>query len=459
MRLRKLFHLVVLSILMVLISYLMMACMDSYDKTVELKEFMIAYNEKCSYKYSGSILVAKGDRILLEEGYGMADYKNAIPNQPNTLFAIGSITKSFTALAIMQLQEKGLIDVNDPISKYLDGNRYGDEITIHHLLTHTSGLPWDGKVQGETYVPLEDNINYINKLFLMFQPGTSYGYSNAGYQLLAAIIEKVSGKSYNDYIENNLFKPLSMADSICGNDASYHANQSIGYHIDLNKNEQLQIYNFSAILGSGNIYSTVQDLFKYSRALDSNQLLGEVSTNELFKPHWGDLSNGYGYGWRISELYGHQMISHGGSIGGGGYTSLMIKFPENDYTLIFLTNNADNNALYEVSGVMSAILLGENYIFPGELEVININPDTLRKYTGTYVDEEGSGIVLYQQNDKLYVQHRDDATYELLPVSDIQFHYKEHENTIFRFTIDINENITGVEGSSGGVVYQWKRVN
>lgn len=440
-----------------LISFAMRSVSNN-DLTVNLVEYIAAYNETSGYKYNGSILVAKGDRILLEEGYGMADFDNNIPNQPDTIFAIGSITKSFTALAIMQLHEKGLLDINDSISQYLHGNRYGEDITIHHLMTHTSGLPWDGKVLGETYIPLDENVEFINKLFLLFEPGTDYAYSNAGYQLLAAIIEQVSGKSYVDYMNDMVFNTLNMDDSFCGMDASYNEKQSIGYQIDATGRQRLSIYNFSSIIGSGNIYSTVKDLYKYDRALYSDVLLGEESIKAIFKPHWGHWSDGYGYGWQITESYGHRMISHAGSIGGGGYSSLMIRFPENEYVLIFLTNNSDKNALYEVSGVMSAILLGESYIIPGKLKVVDIKPETLQKYAGKYVTEEGNSIVLYYSNLKLYAKHEDDTAYVLLPVSETQFHYKDHENTILNFRFENDGSVAGIDGYSSGVIYDWVRV-
>jgi CubicO group peptidase (beta-lactamase class C family) len=202
------------------------------DLAVKLDEYMTAYNENCSYKYSGTILVAQGNTILLNKGYGMADYSKGIQNTPDKVLAIGSISKSFTALAIMQLAEKGLLNVNDPISKYITGHKRGKDITIHQLLTHTSGLPRDGLlVLGSEKVELKENLDYINKQPMLYEPGEKLAYSNAGYIMLAAIIEKVSGKTYNDYIRDNIFIPLGMNSSICGTDAAYWENQSVGYKI------------------------------------------------------------------------------------------------------------------------------------------------------------------------------------------------------------------------------------
>ncbi len=144
-------------------------CEKKAGTEAKLDEYMSAFNKYSSYKYSGVILVAKGDKILLNKGYGMANYEKKLPNTKESVLAIGSITKSFTATCIMQLQEKGLLNINDPISKYIDGNSRGEEIRIHHLLTHTSGLPRDGKYSGTLEVPLKENVDQINKHRFSFE--------------------------------------------------------------------------------------------------------------------------------------------------------------------------------------------------------------------------------------------------------------------------------------------------
>lgn len=406
------------------------------DIATKLNEFMSAYDENCSYRYSGTILVAKGDEILLNKGYGMANYKESIPNEPDSVFAIGSITKSFTAVAIMQLQEKGLLNVNDPISKYIDGNDRGDDITIQHLLTHTSGLPREGLFLGEQQVSLDENVDFINKSSLLFEPGEENSYSNSGYQLLAAIIEKVSGESYNDYINDFIFMPLEMDKSRGGIDASYADDQSIGYQITTNDPMQLSIYNFSCIIGSGNIYSNVEDLYKYDRGIHDGKLLTEDSLNEIFSPQWGDWSNGYGYGWEITEKYGHKKISHGGNIGRGGYVSSYIKYPEDDYVLIFLTNNADYTALNVVSESMEAIIFGQDYVIPEKTKNIKIDSEILKQYAGDYDFGEGILISVSYRDGKLYSIADDGNIYELLPVSETSFYYEYHQWVKGEFIID-----------------------
>ena len=409
---------------------------EKTDIASKLDEFMTSYNENSSYKYSGTILVAKGNEIFLNKGYGMANYEENIPNKPNSVFAIGSITKSFTAVAIMQLQENGLLDVNDPISKYIEGNKRGDDITIHHLLTHTSGLPRDGMTSGKRHVPLDQNVSYINKWPLLFEPGEGHSYSNAGYQLLAAIIEEVSGKSYNDYIKDHIFIPLEMEKSRGGVDASYADNQAIGYQMKTKNPAQLSIFNFSGITGSGNIYSTTEDLLKYHQGIYDKKLLKAESIDKMFSPQWGDWNNGYGYGWDITKGYNQKKISHGGNIGGGGYVSSLISYPESDYVIIFLTNNADYTALNVVSTTIEAIIFGEDYVIPEKTENIKIDSETLEQYAGDYEFEEGFFITVSYKNGKLYSTADDGNLYELLPISSTSFHFEDHQWIKTEFSVD-----------------------
>lgn len=424
------------------------------DIATKLDKYMTAYNENCSYKYSGTILVAKGNEILLKKGYGMANYEEKIPNEPDNVFAIGSISKSFTAAAIMQLQEKGLLNVNDPISKYIHGIKRGDDITIHQLLTHTSGLSRDGLMVGSFEVSLEEDINFINEKPMLFEPGKGYSYSNAGYIILAAIIEKVSGKLYNDYIRDNIFIPLKMDSSRGGKDASYGDNQSIGYNILTDAPMKLPMFNFSEIKGCGNIYSTVEDLYKYDRALYDEKLLSKESLDTMFTSY--PVSN-CGYGWGITERFGHKEISHNGHI--DGYFSSIIRFPDDDIVLIFLSNNNDNTAINEISGIMSPIVLGQDYVMSGKLNVVEVNSEILKKYAGKYELGESLFTVISYSNGKLCSEFGDGISYELLPISETDFYPKNYENSRVKFIMDKNNNAVSLETISNGIVYKGKKVN
>ncbi len=423
---------------------------DISDIAAELDEFMTSFNKNSGYKYSGAVLAAKGDEILLCKGYGMADYESSIPNKPSNVFAIGSLTKSFTAAAIMQLYEKQYLDVNDSISKYIDGHPRGDDITIHHLLTHTSGLVRDGAVSGSKAISLKENIDHINSSPLLFEPGDGYSYSNAGYNILAAIIEKVSGISYGDYLKDNIFVPIGMNSSSCGVDDSYIGNQAVGYRIFDEVPMKLPMYDFSKLTGSGNIYSTVLDLYKYDRALYNDKLLNKESIRRMFSSY---SDSNYGYGWGIGERYGHREISHNGHI--DGYYSAIFRYPEDDYVLIFLTNNSDYSALHDVSEAMAAIIFGkEYYTTPEVINVVEVDKETLEKYCAQYRFDEGLSITITYTGGILYSRHNDGSTYELLPVSDKVFHYKGHESTRLEFVSDKDANVVGIKLMGVASVYE-----
>jgi len=413
---------------------------EAANKESNLEEFILSYNENCSYKYSGAVLVARGDKVLLNKAFGYANYENNILNNTNTIFPIASITKSFTAIVIMHLQERDLLSVDDYINKYIEGNNWGDKVTIHHLLSHTSGLPKDGLFLGQKIVSLENNIEYINKYSLRFNPGTKYSYSNSGYQILAAIIEKVSGESYNNYLKKYIFAPLKMSNSKGGTDSSYEKKQAIGYQILTGEPYKLSIYNFSCITGSGNIYSNLQDLFNYDRSISNYNILSKDSIDKIFFPHWGDWDNGYGYGWNIAKKYNNVRYSHSGNIGGGGYNSLMIRYPETDYVLIFLTNNADLTALNVVSESMEAIIFDKEYVLPQKAKNVKVANSILKKYAGNYKIVENVIIKIDYRDGKLSTVADDGKEYELIPLNNTQFYYENREYIKCEFQIDEQKN-------------------
>lgn len=410
----------------------------------QLEQFMSAYNQYHSYKYNGTVLVAQGDKILLNKAYGVANVEKGEDNTIKSVFPIGSITKSFTAVSIMQLEEKGLLSLDDPISKHIDGHERGDDITIHHLLTHTSGLTREGKFIGGYGVPLNENVEYIAKNNkIQFEPGEDFLYSNAGYIILAGIIEKISGESYNDYIKNNIFDPLDMEASRCGVDNTYAEDQPIGYRIQTGEPSPLKIYSFMSITGSGNLYSTTQDMFKYSRSLCNETLLTHESLDKIFTPHYGNWSSyGYGYGWDLTERYGHKKLSHGGCIGNGGYNSLMIRFPEQDYVLIFLTNNDNRIALEAVSQSLEAIVFGEDYVIPQELIRARVDEELLKQYVGSYKFQGNFTLSVRFKDGNLYSTADDGKEYEIIPASDTTFIYEDRQCTKAEFVTDDEGNLT-----------------
>jgi CubicO group peptidase (beta-lactamase class C family) len=310
----------------------------------ELAEKIDAFLKKQTEanRFIGAALVARGDEIILSEGYGLADREEEIPNTSITRFRIGSLTKAFTALAIMQLQEQDKLNVDDPICGYIDDCPTAwDPVTIHHLLTHTSGifnhtdLP-DFRATDATPLAPSDAVQLVADQPLEFEPGSAWSYSNTGYLLLGLIIERVSGKTYETFLQENIFDPLGMADT------GYDHNRddlATGY---TNQFREADYLDMSAPFAAGGLYSTVEDLFRWVRAVQSDELVSTDTRKLIFTQHMpvepgADL--GYGYGWFYSPLHDRLSWGHDGAI--NGFVSLIFFFPEEGVTSILLSNQED----------------------------------------------------------------------------------------------------------------------
>lgn len=293
-------------------------------------------------QFMGTVLIAEGGEILLNNGYGSADIETKRSNTPQTQLRIGSLTKQFTAAAILRLQDLGRVNVDDPVSNYLPDYPGGEQITIHQLLTHTAGVPNytrrpDLAQAVQTPITTEDLLAQFAGQSLDFPPGQQFAYSDSGYVILTTIIEKVSGQTYKDFMQTQFFEVLDMSQSgydFLGDDLEEPA---VGYQLTPGGPQQAVDTESSWASGAGALYSTTQDLYRWDRALSSAQLLEEVSLDSMFTP-WVKMGQGfsYGYGWEIGQLAGRPSQSHAGNIFGFG--SFMARYPEDDATIIVLGN-------------------------------------------------------------------------------------------------------------------------
>jgi CubicO group peptidase (beta-lactamase class C family) len=290
------------------------------------------------HRFMGTILIAKGGKILVEKGYGMADLELDVPNTPQTKFRLGSITKQFTAAAILQLEEKGKLSVNDPISKYFPGSPASwKDITIHHLLTHTSGIPnytdFPGFMANETRKPLTvlQLIGTFENKPLDFEPGSKWKYSNSAYELLGYVIEKQSGMSYEDYLQQNIFNRLDMESSGYDHAAPILKNRASGYAVKSGKFENAPFLDMSIPYSAGSLYSTVEDLYRWDRALNTEKVLSRKSLEKMYTP----FKNDYAYGWDVKDTPRKQ-YSHGGGI--FGFSTFIIRYPADDALVVVLSN-------------------------------------------------------------------------------------------------------------------------
>jgi CubicO group peptidase (beta-lactamase class C family) len=337
-------------------------------------------------RFQGSVLVAKGGKILLSKGYGMANEEHEVPNKGNTKFRLGSITKQFTAVSILQLQEKGKLNVQDSITKYIPNSPEAwKPVTIHHLLSHTGGVPsytsmaeYGKRMREDSSKPLEFIARFKDKP-LDFAPGSKHAYSNSGYFLLGVIIEQVSGKSYEQYLRENIFDKVDMQDSGYDWDYKILKNRATGYDRDADgKHRNAPYLDMGQPYAAGSLYSTVEDLYRWDRALYTEKVLSKKSLEAA----WTPVMNNYGYGWVMGKILGeHRTISHGGGI--NGFSTMMIRLPDDD-AFVAVFSNLETRDSGRLANEIAQIVLGQNVQPPVERKAISVAPEILEKYTGKY---------------------------------------------------------------------------
>jgi CubicO group peptidase (beta-lactamase class C family) len=364
-RLRKT-HLILFFLLMV------SGCLlFSQDKAAKIDELMRTYSEYGNF--NGSILIAENGKVILKKGYGMANMEWNIKNEPDTKFRLGSITKQFTSMLIMQLVEAGKIKLEDKIIKLLPDYRkdIGDKVTIHHLLTHTSGIPgytelpdFFEKVSREFY-KAGDFIKKYCSNDLKFEPGSKWEYSNSGYFILGAIIEKITGETYEDVLKEKIFRPLKMETSGYDHYSTIINKRASGYEKSASGYVNAAYLDMSIPYSAGSLFSTVEDLYLWDQALYGENLLGQKYKDLMFKPQVPAFGGNYAYGWVITQQnIGNEkktIISHGGGI--NGFNTLICRIID-DKNLIVLLNNTGGTFLEIMAHMITNILYDKPYNLP-----------------------------------------------------------------------------------------------
>ena len=315
--------------------------------------------------FSGSILVAKDGEILLKKGFNYANWELKVPNSTLTKFRISSITKPFTATLIMMLYERGLIDLEERMCRYLPNcPSHWQEITIYNLLNHTSGIPEYTTLLGANQVSRDPhNVSGLIDIFreepLDFTPGDSYQYSNSNYILLGAVIEQVTNQRYDRFLQQVMLDPLEMENSGMDDHRQILKARASGYQIQGTLLVNAPFLDMTNAYATAGMYSTVEDLFLWDQALYSNQLLNEESLEVMFNPNFGGDGSGgeYGLGWQISDFQGHRKVGHTGSI--NGFRTNISRYIDDQITIILLSNIETEDIPLLVSG-MDEIIFGQN---------------------------------------------------------------------------------------------------
>jgi CubicO group peptidase (beta-lactamase class C family) len=391
----------------------------------EIPDRLSAYMDAAAKieKFNGSVLVAKGDRILLARGYGLANAEYDIPNTPDTKFRLGSITKQFTATAILILQDQGKLKVEDLISKYLsDAPKAWEKVTIHHLLTHTSGIPsyTDDPSYGKSMTKPETVDSMIARFKdkpLDFEPGSKFHYDNSGYFLLGAIIDKVSGKTYEAFLKAAIFQPLGMTNTGYDRHATVLHKRASGYERRGDGLVNAPYLDMNQPYAAGSLYSTVGDLYKWDRALKAGKLVSKSAMAAMFKP----FKDNYAYGWAIGDRKGHKQIGHGGGI--NGFATDFERYPNEDVCVAVLCNVLPSNP-GKVARDLAGIVFGESVCPPKSRVVAKVDPKLYDQYVGKYQLAPKFALTVTRDGDRLITQATGQGKVEIFPESETEFFLK-----------------------------------
>ncbi len=335
------------------------------ERARQIDELVNSYHQ--IDQFHGSVLVAEKGAVILKKGYGLANREFGIPNTPDAKFRLGSITKQFTAVLVLQLAEQGKLKLDGKISDYLPEypKKAGERVTIHQLLNHTSGIPsYTGFPEMFTrharnpFTPLE-----LTKMFwdkeLEFEPGSRMSYNNSGYHLLGVLIEKVTGQTYEKILQDRILTPLGMRDTGYDHHDTILPKRASGYRPVLDGYLNALYLDMSIPYSAGALYSTVEDLYAWDQALYTDKLLTPASKERMFTPG----QSNYGYGWFIDQAAIPGLdrkpprIAHGGGI--FGFSTLLTRLPAERHLIVLLSNTPGRSRLAAVNDGVMALLYGQ----------------------------------------------------------------------------------------------------
>lgn len=358
-----------------------------------------------AYRFNGTALIAHKGKILLHKAYGVRKAETKAPNDTSTRFPILSITKSFTSAVILKLQEQGKLSVDDKLTKYFPDLPNGDKIKLEHLLTHTSGIFNYTQMidEGDSAivchpVPKQRVLDLFWNKPLEFTPGKQYSYNNSGYFLLGMVIEKVTGKPYEQTVREMIFQPLGMSQS--GFDFVNLPAQSRAFGYDTLTADYYSSYphyDSTVVYSAGSIYSTTSDMYRWGRAVAGQQLLSAKSWKQAFTPRLND----YGYGWMIDGYLGKRYVRHSG--GYPGFMSEFVYYPDEDITIILFSNfgNYDDSLFPLVMG-LSGVVMNKPYDLWQPRQNVKVNQTILSQYVGSYVLDDENRIDVVLKEGRLY---------------------------------------------------------
>jgi CubicO group peptidase (beta-lactamase class C family) len=375
-------------------------------------------------QFMGAVLVARNGQVLVDKGYGYADLEWQIPDTPDTKFRLGSMTKQFTAAGILLLEERGKLNTDDLVKKYIpDAPAAWDKITIYNLLTHTSGIPNFTSFpdyhssEATPATPVQLVARFRDKP-LDFQPGDNWSYSNSGYVLLGYLIEKISGQTYQNFIQENFFKPLGMNNSGYDSNSEIILHRASGYTSGPAGQVNAGYIDMSIPFSAGALYSTTHDLLRWEEALYGGKVLSPAALKKMTTP----FKQNYACGLIVQTVHGHTVYEHGGAI--EGFNTDMAYYPDEKLTLIALSN-LNGIAPSSIVTQLGAVAHGEKVVLQSERKEITVAPDILARYVGVYQLAPNIDMTITLVDGQLISQMTRQGEVPLLAESETMFFPKD----------------------------------
>lgn len=405
------------------------------------------------HRFNGNVLIAEKGRVIYEKSVGFADLKTRRPLSSRSVFNIASISKQFTAAAVMLCAERGLLRLDDGLSKYLPEVPY-EGVTVRQMLTHTSGLPEQNELMykhwaSERPITNRDVVEHLikHRPAAAFKPGEAFKYCNTNYSLLALVVEKVSGQRFQDFVSKNIFKPLGMRQTrflkVEGGTFGVIPEQTQNYIFDPEQNRLLppeeipqwkKALPLKGLVGAGNIYSTASDLLRWQESLKTAKILKRESIREMESPQVRaavDGSDAYGYGLAVKSIYNDTRIFHyGGTL---GYWNSVQRFRQADLTIIVLSNNEGEKGL---TNAIAAILFEQPVALPSEHKEVKLTPERLSRFVGVYRAANGGSFAIEERGGRLYRVVGGGDPKELKPESESKLFYDDGSDRQIEFIFD-----------------------
>ena len=402
------------------------------------------------YNFSGTVLVKKNNKIIFQKAFGYADMEWDVKTTIDTKYRICSISKLFSATSILILEQEGKLSVNDKLSKYIKDFPNGDKITLHMLLSHTSGITVDFEEVLEYAVPNEKDtmLSIIKKSKLGYEPGTDYNYCNSNYFLLAYVVEQVSKQSYSAFLTEHIFSKANMQNTLIDNFDTIVSKRAVGYGFDIGHYIHESNRYIPNAFGAGDILSTVGDLNKFDSALIGNNILNEKSKAKMYTSY--NTKEPDGYGFKILSFQNRKLLQKSGS--DGGFKTSIVRNPSDSTCVVVLSNNRSNGPIlsFAITGILYDAVINAAKKHCEKM----IDTTILKKYVGAFRENYmgiSGDLKVITKNGKLYQYVNGEDDIELKPESEKSFFYTNGQDRQLEFETDAKGNVIKAWRSIAGL--------